>query len=392
MALCGLSLLTIAALICGLILGMGYLFIALEAILLPLVIAGICAYLLHPIVIFTQKYLKGQVISIIAVLSTFACVLLALMLTIVPPLVKQTGDLIAQREHIYADAVKISATLLEKPLVQQAIDSLYEQSLPPETSPTSSKLAPKSELSYANKVLFILNENTQLIAKYALQWLQSGPQLLSKMTTLVIGSLMVPVFLFYFLLQSEHIAHNWHSILPLRDSRFRVELIETLQEINRYIISFVRGQMIVSLIDGALLGIALKILGLPYAITIAAAAAILGIIPYIGTIITCVPALIIAWFHWQDPVYVCAVAGIFIFVNQFDGWVIQPRIIGQSVGMHDMTIMFSVLFWSIALGGIIGALLAVPLTASLKVIFTRYIWSSLTQNQDSKPNKLSESP
>ena len=173
------------------------------------------------------------------------------------------------------------------------------------------------------------------------------------------------------------------------------EVVETLQQINSYIISFVRGQMLVSLIDGIILGIALKLMGLPYAITIAAAAALLGIIPYIGMISTSIPALLIAWFTWHDVSYVVGVAAIFICVSQFDGWVIQPRVIGNRVGMHDLTIMFSVLFWSLVLGGVVGALLAVPLTAAIKVLFIRYVWSSVTPSTPTSqpsPDAAPQSP
>ena len=74
------------------------------------------------------------------------------------------------------------------------------------------------------------------------------------------------------------------------------------------------------------------------------------------------------------------VAGIFVMVSQFDSWIIQPRVVGNRVGMHDLTVMFSVLFWSVVLGGIVGCLLAVPLTAAIKVVFTRYIWSSMRED------------
>ena len=80
---------------------------------------------------------------------------------------------------------------------------------------------------------------------------------------------------------------------------------------------------------------------------------------------------------WHDAGHVIAVLLIFLSVSQLDGWLLQPRVLGKRLHMHDLTIMFSVLFWSSVLGGIVGALLAVPLTAALKVIFIRYVWSTL---------------
>ncbi len=391
-ALSGLALTVVILLICAALFGLGQVFVALEPVLLPVIIAGILAYLLFPATQWVQKKLvKRRIWAVLLVLLTAAVGITGLGCAIVPPLVQQSGELVAKRHQILASSIKAGQDLLEKnAFIQQGVDMLYQKTL---KDAVSSNLPPTigAELAeaptYADKVTAILDYNSSYITEKATQWLTAGSRAISGIAASLIGAVMVPVFLFYFLLESERIASSWHDILPLRDSRFRDEVVETLQQINNYIISFVRGQMLVSLIDGVLLGIALKIMGLPYAITIAAAAALLGIIPYIGMISTSIPALLIAWFTWHDVGHVVAVAAIFMCVSQFDGWVIQPRVIGNRVGMHDLTIMFSVLFWSLVLGGVVGALLAVPLTASLKVLFTRYIWSSLSTDE-TQPTSL----
>ena len=74
---------------------------------------------------------------------------------------------------------------------------------------------------------------------------------------------------------------------------------------------------------------------------------------------------------WAYPLIV---SGIFILVQQVNSLVTAPRIVGDAVGLHPLTVIFSVLFWSLLIGGLLGALLAVPLTASVKVIFRRYLW------------------
>jgi hypothetical protein len=82
-----------------------------------------------------------------------------------------------------------------------------------------------------------------------------------------------------------------------------------------------------------------------------------------------------AW-NWLPSVwaYPLIVLAIFIILQQINGLVTAPKIVGDSVGLHPLTVIFSVLFWSLLLGGLLGALLAVPLTASVKVLFVRYIW------------------
>jgi predicted PurR-regulated permease PerM len=68
------------------------------------------------------------------------------------------------------------------------------------------------------------------------------------------------------------------------------------------------------------------------------------------------------------------VTGIFIAVQQVDGLFITPKIVGESVGLHPMTVIVSVFVWSLLMGGLLGAILAVPMTATVKVLLRRYVW------------------
>ncbi len=385
-ALTGVALLVVVALVCGVLFGLGSLFVALEPVLLPVVIAGFLAYLLAPCVALVQKRVTRRIWAVVSVMAVAGVLLVGLGLTIVPPLVNQTGELVSKREQILESVVEGGkAQLAENSLLQKGVDMLYSKML---KDARASELPPEDyenlsqETTYEGKLIAILSFNSSYLTEKTLGWLTAGTRALSGISMAFIGTIMVPVFLFYFLLESTSIARNWHTVLPIRRSAFREEVVATLQEINNYIISFVRGQMLVSVIDGVILAIALKIMGLPYAVTIAAAAALLGIIPYLGMIGTWIPAVLIAWFTWHDVGHVVIVSAIFACVSQFDGWVLQPRIVGSRVKMHDLTVMFSVLFWSFVIGGVVGALLAVPLTAAIKVIFTRYIWSTYREKVD----------
>ena len=387
-ALTGVALMVVILLVFGLLFGLGSLFVALEPVLLPVVIAGFLAYLLSPCVALVQARIAKRLWAVVSVMLLAGVALTALGWTIVPPLVQQTGELIGKREQILESVVEGGkAQLAENRLLQKGVDMLYSKML---KDARASELPPEDyenlsqETTYEGKLTAILSFNSSYLTEKSLAWLTAGTRALSGISMAFIGAVMVPVFLFYFLLESASIAKNWHTVLPIRRSAFREEVVETLQEINNYIISFVRGQMLVSVIDGIILAIALKIVGLPYAVTIAAAAALLGIIPYLGMIGTWIPAVLIAWFTWHDVSHVVIVSAIFACVSQFDGWVLQPRIVGSRVKMHDLTVMFSVLFWSFVIGGVVGALLAVPLTASIKVLFTRYVWSSYREEKKGK--------
>ncbi len=390
LALSGLCLVFIVSLLFGMVYGLGWLFVTLEPVLLPVVIAGILAYLLNPCVSWVQRLAKRRIPAVLIVLLVTALAMGGLAMTVVPPLVRQTSELINKRQQILESSISAGRDLLrDNRAVRSAVDSLYQRTLSeaevkaaaPIDSGTAAAETPAtvSEVDvrqYERKVLAIIDYNSDYLVEKGLAWLTAGTRAIYGATAFMIGVVMVPIFLFYFLIESEAIKKNWADVLPLRASHFKDEVVGTLQDINENIVAFVRGQMLVSLIDGVLLGIALACMGLPYAITIAAAAALLGIIPYIGMISTSIPAMLIAWFTWHDVTMVVGVAATFLCVSQFDSWILQPKVVGNSVKMHDMTVMFSVLFWSMVFGGVIGALLAVPLTASIKVLFSRYVWSS----------------
>lgn len=378
-----LALLFIALFVVMVIWGMGALFVWLEPVLLPVVVAAALAYILYPLVRLMRKRTGNRLLSVLSVMFISLSGLVALGWAIIPPIVKSTGELFADRHRIASGVMSTCTDVLNNnSMVQQGVDMLYRKVLTAEEAENgkTKKTEETAEPSYPEKMAAVLDYNSAYLVSKGLSWLTAGSRAISGMGFFVVGVIMVPVFLFYFLLEGDAIKKNWHDVLPIRRSEFRTELVETLEEINGYIVAFVRGQMLVSLIDAVLLAIGLKIIGLPYALSIAGAAALLGIIPYLGMISCCVPALFVAWFTWGDVTMTVVVAGIFVMVSQFDSWIIQPRVVGNRVGMHDLTVMFSVLFWSVVLGGIVGCLLAVPLTAAIKVVFTRYIWSSMRED------------
>ncbi len=128
------------------------------------------------------------------------------------------------------------------------------------------------------------------------------------------------------------------------------------------------------LVDGILIGTALTILGLNFAPVIGVLVVILTMVPYIGIIICWVPAVLIAAFQWGDWTHPLIVTGIFIVIQNLEGMFYAPRIVGNSVGLHPMTVIVSIFVWGLIIGGVIGPLLAVPLTATVKVLLARYVW------------------
>jgi hypothetical protein len=199
----------------------------------------------------------------------------------------------------------------------------------------------------------------------------------------LLSMIIVPIYLYYFLIESRNISESWGDYIPLRASAFKDEVVSVLAEINGYLIAFFRGQLLVSLLNGTATGIGLVAVGLDFGLLIGLLLCLLGLIPYLGIILCWIPAVIIAivqggagtWVPsqpwWLFPVIV---TGIFAIVQQIDGLFITPKVVGESVGLHPMTVIVSVFVWSLLMGGLLGAILAVPMTATVKVLLKRYVW------------------
>jgi predicted PurR-regulated permease PerM len=193
-------------------------------------------------------------------------------------------------------------------------------------------------------------------------------------TGFLLSLILVPIYLFFLLNEKPRIQQRWQDYLPLRESPLRDEVADVLSEINRYVTAYFRGQLLVCLVDGILIGAALTIFGLNFAPVIGLLVVILTMVPYIGIIICWVPAVLIAAFQWGDWTHPMIVTGIFILIQNLEGIFYAPRIVGNYVGLHPMTVIVSIFLWGLIIGGVIGPLLAVPLTATIKVLLARYVW------------------
>ena len=196
-------------------------------------------------------------------------------------------------------------------------------------------------------------------------------------TGFLLSLIMVPIYLFFLLKQRPAIQSRWKDYLPLRQSRLKDEVAEVLLQINSYIIAYFRGQLLVCLVDGILIGATLSFLpppGLNFAVLIGCLVAVLTMIPYLGIIVCWIPAVLIAVAQWGDFTHPLLVTLIFIVIQNLEGLFYAPRIVGNSVGLHPMTVIVSIFVWGLLIGGLLGPILAVPLTATIKVLLARYVW------------------
>jgi predicted PurR-regulated permease PerM len=402
-AVTGMAILILGALLVGLIWLLGQLFGFLQPVLVPVIVAGIVAYVLDPAVCFLEKRRMSRFWSVSTIFLSVFLAMLLLVAAILPGVQRGHANIKQwlgkhTTEQKNPDGAEDDAQQLSSQLESElrTIDQTHRNNLlgwlltevdesgtpvaEPDGGSDARTLASFGK-SRGGRMLF---EYKGAIFETTRAWITAGSTKILGILGFAIGMIMVPIYLFFFLKDSAGIRAHWHDYVPLRASRFKQELVDTLQETNGYLVSFFRGQVLVALIDGLLVGIALTIFGLPYPLIIGVLLAIIGVIPYIGNIICLIPACIIAWLHAQGGnaafnmgpwAYVGSVVAIFVIVQQINSLVTAPKIVGDSVGLHPLTVIFSMLFWSLVLGGFVGALLAVPLTAAVKVLFRRFIWA-----------------
>jgi len=205
-------------------------------------------------------------------------------------------------------------------------------------------------------------------------WLLSQLSRVASWAGLLAGVALVPVYVFYFLLEKRGIEQNWTDYLPLQESKIKDEAVFVVKSINDCLIVFFRGQVLVAMCDGVLLTIGFLIMGLNYAFLLGMVAGFLSIIPYLGVMISLVPAVALAIVQYGNIWGPLGVLAIFGMVQMLEGLVISPKIIGDRVGLHPLTIIISVMIGTTLLGGILGGVLAIPLTAALRTLMFRYVW------------------
>ena len=138
-------------------------------------------------------------------------------------------------------------------------------------------------------------------------------------TGFLLSLILVPVYLFFLLKEKPRIEERWTDYLPLRASPLKNEVADVILQINSYVVAYFRGQLLVCLIDGILIGTALTLFGLNFAAVIGAMVVVLTMIPYIGIIICWVPAVLIAAFQWGDWTHPIIVTAIFIVIQNLEG-------------------------------------------------------------------------
>jgi len=183
----------------------------------------------------------------------------------------------------------------------------------------------------------------------------------------------IGIFISFYLLKDydffKKLYLNSVSLL-MKESKFK-NLNKTIFEINYIISRFIRGQLLDGLIVGLISSIGLSIIGLDFAILIGFTAGIANIIPYVGPLIGCIPAIIIGLLS-PNPIIALWAVIVLLAVQQLDGAVISPKVVGDSMGLHPIFIIMAITIGG-SLAGIMGMLLSVPIAGIIKLFLTKIV-------------------
>jgi predicted PurR-regulated permease PerM len=178
---------------------------------------------------------------------------------------------------------------------------------------------------------------------------------------------IIPVVMFYLLRDFDAIAEKFLALVP---PRFQIKTKETIVEIDQVLSGFVRGQLMVVGLMGVMYAIGLSLCDTPMSLSLGVMAGLINLVPYLGLVLGFAPAALLTFIHTQEWMPVVGVAGVFAFVQAMEGMVITPRVVGESIGLHPVAVIFAVLLGG-ELFGLVGMILGVPIVAIMNVLISR---------------------
>jgi predicted PurR-regulated permease PerM len=310
----------------------------LRDVLLPFVAGMALAYLLDPPVKRLEHAGLNRLIATLLVVAVFIVAFVLLVILVVPILAAQLTAFI---ENLPGYIVRLRGLLTDpsRPWLRRIIGEGFRD-------------ADINDL--------VGQSAAYLVALLRSLW--SGGQTLLSIFSLVV---VTPVVAFYLLYDWDRMVAKVDSWVP-RPHRNTVRALG--REINLAVIGFVRGQIAVCLILGSFYAVALSLVGLNFGLLIGIITGGVSFIPYVGSLTGLVLSVGVAVAQfWPDWALILAVVAIFLVGQFFEGYVLAPKLVGESIGLHPVWLMFAIFVFAY-LFGFVGMLLAVPLAAAVGVL------------------------
>jgi len=314
-------------------------------VLWPLAVASILAMICRPFVVLLQRSAKfSRTWSIISLyILAVACAAGALLL-VVPALAEQTVRLIEFLPEFW-NSIRTAFGENYPKVMQFANEKLGQENLE------------RLQSALAGAASSILQQSEAAVSNIG--------DFVSRVVAIGTGLAIVPIYLFFMLESRRNLMRDLKQQLSFIREDWRDDIVFLINEFAGSVVAFFRGQLVIAFIMGVLLATGFGIIGLNFAIILGLSIGLLNIIPYLGSIIGLGIALPLAYFQADGGglTLLLLTIGVFTLVQLIEGYLLTPRIMGKSTGLHPMVIIIAIFFWGTALDGLLGMILAIPLTA-----------------------------
>lgn len=322
------------------------------AVVWPLATAVILSFILKPVVNFVSaKARVGRTAACWIILVFLIFLIVGCLLMILPAAIAEISALAAAFPDFVARA---SAELSEQ--FPQLKDIIAEKAAALKQSALKNLSVPVILQSGGNFFKTAISATGGAVA----------------MASFVAAFAVAPIYLYYMLTSKFDFFLMMEKNLGFMSPQMKEDAMFFARRFTSIMSAFFRGQMLIAFIMGCLIGTGLMIAGVKFGFLLGFMAGILNIIPYFGTIVGLGTILPTAFFQPDGGLMTALFAlSVFIAVQILDGYFLTPKIMGDKTGLHPTVIIFSVFFWGIALNGILGMILAIPLTAFIDVAWAR---------------------
>lgn len=318
----------------------------MKTVVLPIVLALIFFYLLRPILRMLESFKIPRIWGIIIIFLGVVGLITLLIVLVFPFLRSQFQTLIEEFPEYFMQLL----TDVDAFLRTSFIGNYYSES--DFTIDTLLATLP------ANIADTLQNTVTSVITGVT--------GLISTITGVILSVVIVPFILFYLLKDGEKLPEYFLKLLP---PRFREDTREVFTEADRQLGAYIQGQLIVAFCIGVMVYIGFLIIGMDYALLLGVLAMVTSIVPYIGPAIAITPAAIIALV--TSPFMLVKLAIVWTVVQLVEGNLISPQVMGKTLFIHPVTIIF-VLLTVGSLFGIVGVILGIPMYALLRVLISHF--------------------
>jgi predicted PurR-regulated permease PerM len=335
----------------GVSLAIGWLFYALRGVLAPVFFAFLIAYMLDPLVdrIEASRLLRGRTFARavgIAVLLVGVFAVAAFSILIILPMVY---------EEIASFVKRLPGLVARSRAEWEPLLAEYGMKVPKSVGEAFEEL-------HLDVQSVVTKGYTPVTA--VAKWLLGGT---ASAVAAIVASLIVPVFAFYLLYDFDALVARAAELIP---PRHRPEAHGFFREVDAVLGQFFRGQFTVMAILATLYSLGYGSIGVPLALPIGIMAGVLSFIPYVGSTLALATALLMTALDWQGWTQILWVLGVHALIQGLEGFVITPKIMGDTVGISAIAVLFALLVGAELLG-FTGVLLAVPAAAVIKILLQR---------------------